>query len=52
MSGLEQAVQAIEHGLMPVQGADHSAKHDLSQRMVHYKVPGVSVAFVYEEALA
>ncbi len=54
MTELEQAVQAIEHGLLPVRtGEEQPAKKiDLEQRMVEYKVPGVSVAFVTREALA
>ena len=54
MTELEQALQAIEHGLLPVtKDKDHPpTKQDLRQRMSDYKVPGISIAFVYQEALA
>lgn len=54
MTELEQAIQAIEHGLLPiVRSSEHPArKKDLSQRMKYYKVPGVSAAFVYQGELA
>jgi CubicO group peptidase (beta-lactamase class C family) len=54
MTVLERAVQAIEHGLLLVtKSEEHPAqKMDLSQRMAYYKVPGISVAFVYHEELA
>lgn len=54
MNELEQAIDAIEHGLLMV---THSSEHptkkmELSQRMKHYKVPGFSAAFVHNEKLA
>jgi len=54
MSELEQAVQAIEHGLLKVtQSSQRPAKKlELSQRMKYYKVPGFSAAFVYQQELA
>jgi len=54
MNKLEEAIDSIEHGLLPVsRGEDHSIKKlALSKRMNHYKVPGLSAAFVYQEELA
>ena len=54
MTELAQAVQAIEHGLVnPKDEEDHPGrKMGLIQRMKHYKVPGISIAFVYQEELA
>ena len=54
MTELEQAIQAIEHGLLKATCSNkHSVKKmELIQRMKHYKVPGFSAAFVYQEALA
>ncbi|HSQ16843.1 MAG TPA: serine hydrolase domain-containing protein, partial [Anaerolineales bacterium] len=54
MTELEQAIQAIEHGLLEVtRGGERPAKKmELSQRMKHYKVPGLSAAFVHQEELA
>ena len=54
MTELEQAVQAIEHGLVnPRDEEDHPGrKMELNQRMAYYKVPGISIAFVYQEKLA
>jgi hypothetical protein len=51
---LEQAIQAIEHGLLKVtRSSKHPAKKmELIQRMTYYKVPGISVAFVNQEELA
>jgi CubicO group peptidase (beta-lactamase class C family) len=53
MTGLEAEIQAIEHGLLKVtRNNDRPGKKmDLVQRMKHYKVPGVSIAFVDQEAL-
>ena len=54
MNELEQAIEAIEHGLLRVtrSGEHPTKKMDLSQRMKHYKVPGFSAAFVHNEKLA
>ncbi len=54
MDELEQAIQAIKSGLLPItRDSDHQTKKkNLSQRMKHYKVPGVSAAFVYQGELA
>lgn len=54
MTELEQAILAIEHGLVNPRGEeDHPGRRmELSQRMTHYKVPGISIAFVYQEELA
>jgi CubicO group peptidase (beta-lactamase class C family) len=54
MTELERAIQAVEHGLLPVTSneQDPADKVDMSQRMINYRVPGVSVAFVYQEELA
>jgi CubicO group peptidase (beta-lactamase class C family) len=54
MTELEQAIQAIEHGLVNPRGEeDHFGRGmELSQRMTYYKVPGISIAFVYQEELA
>ena len=54
MTELESVVQAIEHGLLPLPNdKDHPpTKQDLDQRMADYKVPGISIAFVDQEALA
>ena len=54
MTDLEQAIQAIEHGLLKVTRSDKppAKKMELSRRMTHYKVPGFSVAFVDQEELA
>ena len=54
MTELEQAIHAIEHGLLRVTRSSKGSakKMDLSQRMKHYKVPGFSAAFVYQEELA
>jgi CubicO group peptidase (beta-lactamase class C family) len=51
MNELEQAIDAIEHGLQTVtRSGEHPAKKmELSRRMKHYKVPGFSVAFVHAE---
>ena len=54
MTDLERAIQAIEHGLLAVTRSEKSParKKELSQRMMYYKVPGFSVAFVDQEKLA
>lgn len=54
MNEFEQAIEAIEHGLLEVNrnGEPLTWKMELSQRMKHYKVPGFSAAFVYQEELA
>src|SRR5512141_2345485 len=54
MTTLEQTIHAIEHGLLKVtRGSKRPAnKMELIQRMEHYKVPGFSAAFVYQERLA
>ena len=54
MTELERAIDAIEHGLLQVsRGEEHPTKKiTLSKRMKHYKVPGLSAAFVYQEELA
>jgi len=54
MNELEQAIEAIEHGLLMVtrSGEHPTRKMELSQRMAHYKVPGLSAAFVHNEKLA
>jgi CubicO group peptidase (beta-lactamase class C family) len=51
---LEQAIQAIEHGLLKVTQSNKPAtkRMDLLQRMEHYKVPGFSAAFVNQDELA
>jgi len=53
MTELEQAIQAIEHGLLPVkQSGEHPAgKIEPDKRMAHYKAPGISIAFMYREEL-
>ena len=46
MPGIEQAIQAVENGLLPavrVQGRSRQP-HTLSERMAHYKVPGIGLA--------
>jgi len=53
MTELEQAIQTIEHGLVNPREEDHPGRRmELSQRMSHYKVPGISIAFVHQEELA
>jgi CubicO group peptidase (beta-lactamase class C family) len=54
MTELEQAIQAIEHGLLRVtrSGETPAKKMELTKRMKHYKVPGLSAAFVYQDELA
>jgi CubicO group peptidase (beta-lactamase class C family) len=54
MTELEQAIHAIEHGLLRVTRSSNrpAKKMELIQRMKHYKVPGFSAAFVYQEELA
>ena len=54
MTELEHAIQSIEHGLLPItkRGEPPAQKVALRQRMADYKVPGVSVAFVYQDELA
>lgn len=54
MTEFESAIEAIEHGLLKVTRDEKSSpkKMDLNQRMLDYKVPGVSVAYVYQEELA
>jgi len=55
MSELEQTIDAIEHGLLKVTRSSEEQpgkKMDLTKRMKHYKVPGLSAAFVYQEEMA
>jgi CubicO group peptidase (beta-lactamase class C family) len=54
MSDLEQAIQAMQHGLLNVSSSKErpARKKELAQRMAYYKVPGISLAFVDQEALA
>jgi CubicO group peptidase (beta-lactamase class C family) len=54
MTDLEQAIHAIEHGLLPLTrgGEPPAEKIELSQRMQHYQVPGFSVAFVQNDEVA
>jgi CubicO group peptidase (beta-lactamase class C family) len=54
MTELEQAIQAIEHGLLTVTPSKKrpARKMELLDRLVRYKVPGISVAFVYQDELA
>jgi hypothetical protein len=54
MTELEQAIQAIETGLVKVTRSEErpASKMALSQRMTDYNVPGFSVAYVYQEELA
>ena len=54
MTELEQAIQAIEHGLLKAtrSGKPPAKKMELSRRMAYYKVPGLSAAFIYQEELA
>lgn len=54
MTELEQAIQAIEHGLLKVTRGNHrpAKKLELIQRMIHYQVPGFSAAFIHQEELA
>ena len=52
MTDLELAIHAIEHGLLKASSGDYpSKKMELSQRMTHYKVPGLSVAFIDQEEM-
>lgn len=54
MTELDRAIEAIEYGLLPIgQGEEQSTRIiALNKRMKHYKVPGFSAAFVYQEELA
>jgi CubicO group peptidase (beta-lactamase class C family) len=54
MTEFEQAIEAIEHGLLMAtrSGERPAKKMELSKRMKHYKVPGFSVAFIHQEELA
>lgn len=54
MTELDRAIQAIEHGLLKVtrSGQLPAKKMDLSRRMLDYKVPGISLAFIDQEELA
>ena len=54
MTELERVIQAIEHGLLKGTRSRErpEKKMELSQRMTHYKVPGISVAFIDQEELA
>ncbi len=54
MAILEQAIDAIEHGLVAVtrNGDGPAKKMELGQRMAHYKVPGFSAAFIHAEKLS
>jgi CubicO group peptidase (beta-lactamase class C family) len=54
MTALEPALHALEHGLLPFSKKDEPPAQmvGLRRRMADYKVPGVSVAFVYQDELA
>jgi CubicO group peptidase (beta-lactamase class C family) len=54
MTEIQLAIQAIEHGLMPVTKNKERPpqKMELTQRMKHYKVPGFSAAFIHQDELA
>jgi CubicO group peptidase (beta-lactamase class C family) len=54
MTELEQAIHAIEHGLLLITrgGKRPEKKMELTKRMKHYKAPGLSAAFIYQEELA
>lgn len=54
MTGLERAIEAVECGLLPVSGEPNRPiqKHELVERMKHYKVPGFSVALIDREEVA
>ena len=54
MTELEQAIHAVEHGLlMATRNSERPAKEkELIRRMKYYKVPGFSAALVYQEELA
>jgi CubicO group peptidase (beta-lactamase class C family) len=54
LTELEQAIDAVEHGLLPAsKREDPPAKAmDLSRRIADYKVPGISIAFVDRGELA
>ena len=53
MTEIEQAIHAIEQGMMPVSNSnvDQVKKYELHQRMEHYKVPGFSAALIFEDEL-
>ena len=54
MTELEQAIHAIEHGLLKVTRSNKrpAKKMELIQRMKYYKVPGFSATFVHQEEMA
>ncbi|NJD61075.1 MAG: hypothetical protein C3F13_18425 [Anaerolineales bacterium] len=54
MADLEQALHAIEHGLLVTDpGGDHPpVKAELDQRMAFHNVPGFSIAFIDREGHA
>jgi hypothetical protein len=53
MTDLERTIQAIEHGLLPIVRGENilPVPKELTRRMEHYHVPGVSVALVFQEEL-
>jgi CubicO group peptidase (beta-lactamase class C family) len=51
MTILEQAIQAVEHGLVTTRKPGER-KRDLLARMQQYKVPGFSVALIDREEIA
>jgi CubicO group peptidase (beta-lactamase class C family) len=54
MTDLERAIEVVESGLLPItKKHDRPArKRELSERMKHYKVPGISVALIDREEVA
>ena len=54
MNDIEQAIQAVEHGLLTAADKKGASvrKKELSKRMTHYKVPGISMALIEGESLA
>lgn len=54
MTDLEQAIQAIEHGLLTTMPKNERPvrKKELVERMNHYKVPGFSIALIDQGELA
>jgi CubicO group peptidase (beta-lactamase class C family) len=51
MTILEEAIQAVEHSLVPSRKPG-VRKRDLLERMPHYKVPGFSVVLIDQEEIA
>lgn len=53
MKNLEQAIKAIEHGLMTAARLNGCPlnKMDLRERMAYYKVPGFSIALIDQDEL-